>query len=76
MNPAISPACALASSDSVEARQRLRERIKAGLNSGPGRPLTVQRVARLKEQALGQRGPEANSRPCTSNDHRDAEGAV
>jgi hypothetical protein len=37
------------------AKQRLRERIEAGRNSGPSRPLTPERVAQLKEQALGKR---------------------
>jgi hypothetical protein len=37
------------------AKQRLRERIEAGRNSGPSRPLTAERVAQLKEQALGKR---------------------
>lgn len=37
------------------AKKRLRERIEAGRNSGPSRPLTSERVAQLKEQALGKR---------------------
>ncbi len=36
-------------------KKRLREHIEAGLNSGPSRPLTAERVAQLKEQALGNR---------------------
>jgi antitoxin ParD1/3/4 len=31
----------------------LRELIEEGLNSGPGQPLTPQRVAQLTKQALG-----------------------
>jgi hypothetical protein len=34
----------------------LRELIEEGLNSGPGRVLTPQRAARLKKQALDDRG--------------------
>jgi hypothetical protein len=37
------------------AKKQLREYIETGLNSGPCRPLTAERVARLKEQALGKR---------------------
>jgi len=37
------------------AKKRLRERIEAGLNSGPGRPLAAERVAQLKGQAFGKR---------------------
>lgn len=37
------------------AKKQLRERIETGLNSGPCRRLTAERVAQLKEQALGKR---------------------
>ncbi len=37
-----------------QAKKRLRELIEQGLNSGPSRALTPQRVARLKKQALGR----------------------
>ena len=36
-----------------QAKKRLRELIEEGLNSGPGRALTIERVAELKRQALG-----------------------
>ncbi len=36
-----------------QAKKRLRELIEEGLNSGPGRAMTVERVAALKRQALG-----------------------
>ena len=36
-----------------QAKKRLRELIEEGLNSGPGRALTIDRVAELKRQALG-----------------------
>jgi antitoxin ParD1/3/4 len=36
-----------------QAKKRLRELIEEGLNSGPGRALTTERVAELKRQALG-----------------------
>ena len=39
----------------AQAKKRLRERIEAGRNSGPSRPLTPERVAQLKERALGKR---------------------
>ena len=39
-----------------QAKKRLRELIEEGLNSGPGRVLTPQRAARLKKQALDDRG--------------------
>ena len=38
-----------------QARKRLRALIEEGLNSGPARALTPDRVARLKKQALGPR---------------------
>ena len=38
-----------------QAKKRLRELIEEGLNSGPGRALTPQRVAQLNRQALGKR---------------------
>lgn len=37
-----------------QARKRLRELIEEGLNAGPGRTLTPQRVAQLKKQVLGK----------------------
>jgi len=36
-----------------QAKKRLRELIEEGLNSGPSRVLTAERVAELKRQALG-----------------------
>ena len=39
-----------------QAKKGLRELIEEGLNSGPGRVLTPQRAARLKKQALDDRG--------------------
>jgi antitoxin ParD1/3/4 len=36
-----------------QAKKRLRELIEEGLNSGPGRALTTERVAELKRLALG-----------------------
>ena len=39
-----------------QAKKRLRELIEEGLSSGPGRVLTPQRAARLKKQALDDRG--------------------
>lgn len=47
--------------DLVRSQKRLRELIEAGLNSGPGRPLTARRVARLKAQALDMRRSRANT---------------
>jgi antitoxin ParD1/3/4 len=38
-----------------QAKKRLRELIEEGLNSGPGRVLTLPLAARLKKQALGDR---------------------
>jgi antitoxin ParD1/3/4 len=37
-----------------QAKKRLRELIEDGLNSGPGQPLTAQRAAELRKQALGK----------------------
>jgi antitoxin ParD1/3/4 len=37
-----------------QAKKRLRELIEDGLNSGPGQPLTAQRAAQLRKQALGK----------------------
>ena len=37
-----------------QAKQRLRELIEEGLNSGPGRPMTPQRAAQIKKRALGK----------------------
>lgn len=39
-----------------QAKKRLRQLIEEGLSSGPGRALTPQLVARLKKQALADRG--------------------
>ena len=39
-----------------QAKKRLRELIEEGLNSGPGRVLTPSMAARLKKQALDDRG--------------------
>jgi antitoxin ParD1/3/4 len=36
-----------------QAKKRLRELIEEGLNSGPARALTTERVAELKGRALG-----------------------
>ena len=46
--------------DLARTQKRLRELIVAGLDSGPGRPLTARRVARLKAQAMGMRRSRAN----------------
>ena len=37
-----------------QTKKRLRELIEEGLSSGPAQPLTSQRAAQLKQQALGQ----------------------
>ena len=39
-----------------QAKKGLRELIEEGLSSGPGRVLTPQLAARLKKQALADRG--------------------
>ena len=37
-----------------QAKKRLRELIEDGLSSGTGQPLTPQRAAQLRKQALGK----------------------